>query len=181
MAIQLTKQQQQYVGAGAIAALALGFVYFKFFWLPVSAAKEEARNKIAEIEGKIEKAKRQAARLERLQQELNVLNEQAVEAERRLPRSKSVPDMLITLSSVAEKQRVTILSFTPGPVKPQQYFLELNYPVSVKGTFHNIGRFFAALALEERIFNIQNVNYPAPDASGEMTVTFTLLSYQYKG
>lgn len=181
MAIQLSKQEQQYVGAGAIAALLLMGAYVKFFWLPISAAKDEARKKIAEIEAKIDKAKKQAARLERLQQELNVLNEQAVQAELRLPRSKDVPNMLLTLSGVAQKQRVSILSFSPGPVKTQQYFMELNYPVTIRGTYHNIGRFLAALALEQRIFNVQNVSYPAPDAGGEMTVSFTLLSYQYKG
>lgn len=181
MAIQLTKQQQQYAGAGAIAAVALGFVYIKFFWLPVSTAKASARQKIVEIEAKIDKAKKQAARLERLQQELNTLNEQAIQAELRLPRSKSVPDILVALSSLAQKQRVALLSFAPGPSKSQQYFIELNYPVSVRGSYHNIGRFLASLALEQRIFNVQNVVYPAPDASGEMTVTFMLLSYQYKG
>lgn len=181
MAIQLTKQQQQYVGAGVVAFVVLLGVYVKFFWLPISAAKAEARQKIAEIEAKIDKAKKQAARLDRLKDELNVLNEQAVQAEARLPRSKSVPDMLVTLSAVAQKQRVAILTFSPGPVKTQQYFMELNYPVTIRGSYHNIGRFLAALALEQRIFNVQNVTYPAPDGSGEMTVTFVLLSYQYKG
>lgn len=181
MAIQLSKQEQQYIGAGAIAALLLMGAYVKFFWLPISAAKDEARKKIAEIEAKIDKAKKQAARLERLQQELNVLNEQAVQAELRLPRSKDVPNMLLTLSAVAQKQRVNILSFSPGPVKAQQYFMELNYPVTIRGTYHNIGRFLAALALEQRIFNVQSVSYPSPDGLGEMTVSFTLLSYQYKG
>ncbi|MDX6770447.1 MAG: type 4a pilus biogenesis protein PilO [Elusimicrobiota bacterium] len=181
MAIQLTKQQQQYVGAGAIGALLLIGAYVKFFWLPISAAKAEARQKIVEIEAKIDKAKKQAARLDRLKDELNVLNEQAVQAEARLPRSKSVPDMLVTLSSVAQKQRVTILTFAPGPVKPQQYFMELNYPITIRGSYHNVGRFLAALALEQRIFNVQNVTYPAPDGAGEMTVSFMLLSYQYKG
>ncbi len=181
MAIQLTKQQQQYVGAGAVAAVMVIAAYVKFFWLPISAAKAEARQKIAESEAKIDKAKKQAARLERLQQELNVLNEQAVQAELRLPRSKSVPDMLVTLSALAQKQRVAILSFAPGPVKAQQFFTELNYPVTIRGTYHNIGRFMAALALEQRIFNVQNVNYPAADGTGEITVTFVLLSYQYKG
>lgn len=181
MAIQLSKQEQQYLGAGAIAAILVIGLYVKFFWLPISAAKEDARKKIAESEAKIDKAKKQAARLDRLQQELNLLNEQAVQAELRLPRSKDVPNMLITLSAVAQKQRVSILSFSPGPTKEQQYFKELNYPVSIKGTYHNIGRFLAALALEQRIFNVQNVSYPNPDSAGEMTVTFTLLSYQYKG
>ena len=37
------------------------------------------------------------------------------------------------------------------------------------------------IALEERIFNVKDINYPAADAAGDMTVTFTLISYQYKG
>ena len=44
-----------------------------------------------------------------------------------------------------------------------------------------IRRFLAAVALEERIFNVKDINYPAADPLGDMTVTFTLLSYQYKG
>ena len=39
----------------------------------------------------------------------------------------------------------------------------------------------AAVALEERIFNVKDVIYPSAGADGEMTVTFTLLTYQYKG
>ena len=42
-------------------------------------------------------------------------------------------------------------------------------------------RFLAAIALEERIFNVKDVMYPAAGGDGEMTVTFTLLTYQYKG
>lgn len=181
MAIQLSKKEQQYVGAGAIGVLLLLAAYVQFFWLPISAAKAEAREKIAQIEAKIDKARKQASRLDQLRLDLEALNKQAAQAELRLPRTKDVPNMLLTLSALAQKQRVSVVSFSPGPIREQQYFRELNYPVSIKGTYHNVGRFLAALALEERIFNVQSVSYPAPDGLGEMTVTFTLLSYQYKG
>lgn len=181
MAIQLTKQQQQTVVAGVFMFAMLGFVYVKFFWLPIAQAKAEAAQKIEEIEAKIVKAKQQAARLERLQAEIASLNERAIEAEKRLPKTKSVPDILLAISSLAQKNRVVITSFTPGTQRSQTYFIELQYPLSVRGSYHNLGRFLAALSLEERIFNITNINYPSADASGEMTVTFTLLSYQYKG
>jgi len=47
--------------------------------------------------------------------------------------------------------------------------------VTVKGQFHNIGKFLAALSLEERIFNVSNVIYSEPVAgSGEMNVSFYL-------
>ncbi|MBI3288262.1 MAG: type 4a pilus biogenesis protein PilO [Elusimicrobia bacterium] len=181
MAIQLSKQQQQYVAAGVFMAVALGFVYVKFFWLPIAQAKTEARAKIEEIEAKIAKAKQQAARRERLQADLASLNEKAIEAEKRLPKSKSVPDILVTIAALARKNRVELLSFTPGGQRGQQYFTELAYPLSVKGGYHNIGKFLAAIALEERIFNVKDINYPAPGGDGEMTLTFTLISYQYKG
>lgn len=181
MAIQLSKQQQQYLGAGAILFCAVGFLYVKFFWLPISQSKAELTEKIAQIESKITKAEAQASRLKRLQDELASLNQQAVEAEKRLPKTKSVPDILLALSRLAQKGRVTLQTFSPGPQKSQQYFTELSYPMTVKGTYHNIGRFFAAVALEERIFNVKDVVYPAAASNGEMTVTFTLLTYQYKG
>lgn len=181
MAIQLSKQQQQYLGAGAIFICLFGFLYVKFFWLPISQSKTELSDKIAQIEAKITKAEAQASRLKRLQDELASLNQQAVEAEKRLPKSKSVPEILLALSRLAQKGRVTIQSFSPGPQKSQQYFIELNYPMTVRGSYHNIGRFFAAVALEERIFNVKDVVYPAAGADGEMVVTFTLLTYQYKG
>lgn len=181
MAIQLSKDQQQYLGAGAIAFLLLTGAYVKFFWLPISQKEAELTDQIKTIETKIAKAEAQASRLARLQSELAVLNQQAIEAEKRLPKNKDVPDILVTLSHLGEKNRVAIMGISPGPTKSQQYFTELNYPMSVKGSYHDIGRFFAAIALETRIFNIKDVVYPAAGSGGEMTVTFTLLTYQYKG
>ena len=181
MAIQLTKQQQQTLAGGAVLFLVATGLYVKFFWLPISDKQAELSEQIKQIEAKIQKAEAQASRLKRLQDELATLNQQAGEAEKRLPRVKDVPDVLVTLSKLAEKNRVSVMSFSPGPTKSQQYFIELAYPMTVKGSYHNIGRFLASIALETRIFNVKDVVYPSAAGDGEMTVTFTLLTYQYKG
>ena len=181
MAIQLSKQQQQYLGGGAIFLVLGVFFYVRFFWLPISQKMSDLTQQIDEIDRKIAKATAQASRLQRLQADLAKLNQDAIEAERRLPKSKSVPDMLVTLSNLGQQNRVSIMTFSPGAQKSQQFFIELSYPMTVKGSYHNIGRFLAAVALEERIFNVKDVVYPAAGGDGEMTVTFTLLTYQYKG
>lgn len=181
MAITLSKELQKQLGAAAVLLGVGGFVYVKFFWLPISHKKAELTQQIAQIDQKISRAEAQASRLKRLQDELATLNQKAAEAEQRLPKDKDVPDILIKLARLAQKYGVSIRSFAPGPQKSQQYFTELNYPMSVRGGFHSIGRFFAALALETRIFNVRDVNYPTEGSDGEMTVTFTLLTYQYKG
>ncbi|MBI4375518.1 MAG: type 4a pilus biogenesis protein PilO [Elusimicrobia bacterium] len=180
--INLSKEQQKVFAIGGVMLIATSVVYYKFFWSPYSKKIVEAQKQNEEIEAKIEKAKFQASRLPQLEATLNRLNEQAQEAEKRLPKKKSVPEILVTVSDLAEKARVSLISFAPGGNSNKQFFTELFYPVQVKGAYHSIGRFLAALALEERIFNIQNVTYsePAPE-TGEMTVNFMLISYQYKG
>lgn len=181
MAIQLSKQQQQYIGAGVFLFAVGTGLYVKFFWMPISQKMTDLTSQIEDIDRKIAKATAQASRLKQLQADLAKLNQDAIEAERRLPKDKSVPDMLVTLSTLAQQNRVEIMSFVPGAQKSQQYFTELSYPMTVRGSYHNIGRFLAAIALEERIFNVKDIVYPAAGGDGSMTATFTLLTYQYKG
>ncbi|MFA6004178.1 MAG: type 4a pilus biogenesis protein PilO [Elusimicrobiota bacterium] len=179
--IKLTKQQQQYLAAGVIGGAAVLFCYVKFFWMPISAKTVEVKGKIEALAKDIEAAKRQAARLPELEKQLVSLNERKIDAEKRLPKSKSVPTILVTLGALGDKYRVALISFTPGGSKVQQYFTELKFPMTVRGAFHNIGRFLAALSLEQRLYNVYNVTYSeAAEATGEMTVNFELVSYQYK-
>jgi Tfp pilus assembly protein PilO len=162
-----------------------GYCYFAFFWAPISQKIEDAQKTIDAVEAKIDKATKQAARLPHLQAELAELNQQAIEAEKRLPKKKSTADILVTITQLADSAHVSLMSFTPGSAPKKggsPFFNELSYPLTVKGSYHNIGKFLAAVSLEERIFNVENVNYSEPQAdTGEMQVTFTLISYQYKG
>ncbi len=181
MAMNLTRQQQQSIGGGVFLFLVGAGLYVQFFWLPISQKKEDLSNQIQGIEDKISKAQAQASRLKRLQDELAALNQEAVDAEKRLPKNKSVPDILNSLTAIGTKYDVVIQSFAPGPQKSQQYFIELNYPMTVRGGYHSIGRFLAALAQEERIFNVKDISFPSPGPDGQMLITFTLITYQYKG
>lgn len=178
MAIKLTKQQKQYLAAGVVGFAAFVFCYVKFFWLPMTKKITDINAKIETLDRDIQAAQRQAARLPDLEKLLVSLNERKIEADKRLPVRKSVPDILVTIGDLAKKNRVLLSSFAPGPTKKQQYFTELRYPVAVKGAFHNIGRFLAALSLEQRLYNVFDVNYSEPTGdTGMMGVSFTLASY----
>jgi type IV pilus assembly protein PilO len=181
MNIKLTKQQQQVVAAAVLGTGAFVYCYVQFFWLPISQKTAKITAETAALERDIEKAQRQAARLPDLERQLVSLNERKIEAEKRLPKTKAVSDILVALDVLGAKNGVMLLSFAPGPSKQQQYFIEFRFPVNVRGTFHNIGKFLAALALEQRLYNVFNVSYPEPaGATGEMQVAFELVSYQYK-
>lgn len=179
--IKLTPKQMQ-IAAGAVVLLgAGGFLYFKFFWLPVSERISTAKAGIEEVEGKIDKANKQAARLPQIQKELVVLNQQATDAEKRLPKTKDLPAVIDTLAALAQKHKVNLTNITPSGQVPKQFFIEVPYTIGASGTFHDLGRFFAAVALEERIFNIRNVTFTGGGSDPKLTVSFTLVAYQYKG
>jgi Tfp pilus assembly protein PilO len=119
-------------------------------------------------------------RVKQIDKEIAELKEKATDAERRLPQTKSVPDILVTVAKIAKKNNILVLGFTPGAMGSKPFFFELNYPLRIKGTCHSIGKFLAGLALEERIFNVMNMVFGTASPDGIMEVNFTLLSYQYK-
>ncbi len=181
MTLQLTKEQQV-IAAGAVGLAALLFCGAQFFWLPVLQRTAEIQAKIESLDKEIDSAQSQANRLPQLEKRLASLNARKIESEQRLPKAKFVPDILVALGKIGVRQRVTLHSFSPGGSKDQQYFIELHFPVVVHGSFHSIGKFFAALALEPRLYNVYNVIYSEEaEASGEMQATFELVAYQYKG
>ena len=178
--IKLTPDQMKLAAAGVVILGVFGFVYLRYFWGPMSERIVKAKEKIEEAQAKIDKATTQAARLPIIQKQLVVLNEQAADAEKRLPKKKELPAVIDTLAALSSKYKVGLSNFTPGAASTKQFFIEVPYTVSATGSFHNVGRFFAAIALEERIFNVRNVTF-AGGADAKLTVSFTLIAYQYKG
>lgn len=175
--IKLTDAQIKTLAAAVLGLGALGYVYVAFFWLPISKKINDADTLIQTTEQKITGAKAVASQKARLEAELASLQEQAAEANRRLPTSKSTPDILVTLADLADRNGVDLMSFAPPSVSNKQFFSELSYPLTVSGHYHDLGKFLAALSLEERIFNVQNINFGAPGAEGQLNVTFKLISY----
>lgn len=179
--IKLSKEQQQFLAAAVLMLGGGGFAYVKYFWLPVSEKIAETRAKIEEVEGKISKAKTQAVRLNKIQKELEDLSVAALEAEKRLPKTQDLPAVIDTVTALSRRYNLKLLTFTPGASKPQSHFVETSYAITASATFHELGRFLAAVALEERIYNVRGITYGAVDAQGRMAVSFQLISYQYKG
>jgi Tfp pilus assembly protein PilO len=178
--IKLTKDQQQYIVLAILVLGGGGFSFIKYFWMPTSEKIVTTGKEIEKIVRRINKAKGQAGRLKRIQLEIEKLNEQAEDAERRLPKEQDLPSVIDTVSELSRKFNVSLVSFSPGGPSAQAHFIEVPYQMTTKASYHDLGRFLAALALEERIFNVRNINYGTP-ADGKLSVSMTLISYQYKG
>ncbi|MEE8425000.1 MAG: type 4a pilus biogenesis protein PilO [Elusimicrobiota bacterium] len=179
--IKLTKEQQQYAVFAILALGGGGYAYFTYFWMPTSEKIVTTRVSIKAVQARINKAKGQAGRLKRIQRELAVLDEQAVDQERRLPKQRDLPSVIDTVSSLTKKYNAKLSGFAPGAATNKSHFIEVPYTLSLSATYHDLGRLLAAIALEERIFNVRDINFGGAGANGMLTVNLTLISYQYKG
>ncbi len=184
--IELTKEQQQ---AAVLAVLFIGgggFAYVKYFWGPTSEKITETTKKIEAVESKIQKAQRQAGRLNKIKKQLVKLNQEAEKVERKLPKDLDLPTVIDTISNLARRHNVEIKTFGQPNSTTRAHFKEFSFSLSINATYHNLGRFLAAIALEERIFNSREVSFTpggSVNKSGEtqLGVSFQLVSYIYKG
>jgi len=157
----------------------IGF-YLYYFYIPYSKKISELKIKISKLESNITQAKMAKAKYIDLNKKLDELNNQKIELEKKIPKDKDMPEVIKTIKFIADKYGVSIRSINSGSaVKDSEgYFFRVVYNINVIGSYHNIGRFFAAISLNERIFNIENVAISGGDPSN---VSFMLVSYQYGG
>lgn len=184
--IELTKEQQQYLVFAVLVIGGGGFSYVKYFWLPTSEKIKETVQKIEEVDKKIQKAQRQAGRLNKIKTQLAQLNDEAEKVEKQLPKDLDLPGVIDTVSGLARKNSVTLSQFGAPSSATKSHFKEITFALTASGSYHDLGRFLASLALEERIYNARNLNFSLGAGSSVggdtmLTVTFQLVSYQYKG
>ncbi|OGR52542.1 MAG: hypothetical protein A2049_11370 [Elusimicrobia bacterium GWA2_62_23] len=180
--IQLTKEQMGQIAAGLLFGGLFIYGYLFYFWLPTAKKIEENTKKVATIEADINKAKMQKAKYKNLEAKLVSLREEKDAAQKKLPRDRKLPDLLRTITALSKKHKINVQAITPAGSAPVEYFTRVSYIISLKGNYHDVGRFLTALGLEERIMTSENLTMGATNApEASVNAQFTLVAYQYNG
>ncbi len=170
--------QKKLLAAALFATAAYAFT--RLLWLPLSSRAQTAETKLDDAGAKVEKMKRQAARLDRLQKELVALNEAAVGVERVLPKTRPSIQDLGRVKELAGENSVTLSELAAENPVHQAYFIELSYDAAAQATSQEMARFLKDLAGEERLALVKKLAFGPPEAGGKRRVTFKLVFYQQK-
>ncbi|MCK4935390.1 MAG: type 4a pilus biogenesis protein PilO [Elusimicrobiales bacterium] len=180
--IKLTKDQITQLVAGLFFAGIFGYFYVAYFWLPLSKKITENTKKVATIEKDITKARVKKAQYKNLEKKLAGLVVQKEAAQKKLPKEKKVPDLIRMLTYLSKKHNISISRINPSVAKKERYFTKVAYNITLTSSYHSLGRFLTALALEERILTMENVSITAAKSDDyTINVNFVLTSYQYSG
>lgn len=180
--IQLTKEQMGQIVGGVLIGGLFIYLYLFYFWLPTGKKIDENTAKAEVMQRDIDNAKKQKAKFKNLEEKLVSLKLEREAAVKKLPSEKKIPDLIRTVTKLSKKYRVSVTAINPSGQAKVEYFTKVNYLISMKGNYHDIGRFLTALGLEERILTSENLIITGTVGSEtSATGTFTLAAYQYNG
>jgi type IV pilus assembly protein PilO len=148
------------VTLGVIALL--GLVFYQFLYSDLGVRISSARAHQAALEE--ERASYQRRRGEYLgfRRELKHLEEEQREILRALPRRAEIPSFLANVQEQAEVAGLEVLNVDIGQEVPQDLYLKIPVKVEVRGSYHQVTRFFRNMGEMRRIVNVENLSL-SPD------------------
>ena len=158
------------------AILILVFFYFFTSFLPVfypprAAEISELRGRVEKLSAEVEQAKRTAANLPRLEQEMAELHEKWADATKLLPPEKEMASLLRKVTVAGQQSGIAFTLFEPSEPVPAAFYTEHPVAVKVEGGFHDVGSFLASLAGMTRIVNVTNLDLAAVDQDNDKEET----------
>jgi type IV pilus assembly protein PilO len=153
--------QMRFVSYAGIALL-LSLFYWNFSYSQNSRVLNEKRERLADLKTQQETKERQIAQLERLREEVKVLDAKLKEALAQLPDQKEIPDLLSTVSSLGREAGLEILLFRQRPEVLQDFYAEVPVEMLMKGTYGQLSEFFNRVGKLNRIVNVKDISMKTP-------------------
>jgi type IV pilus assembly protein PilO len=154
-----------------IAAVLSGVALWAYFVSSLLPFGYQARTKRAKelraqqesASAELEKARRTVSNLPQLEAEQKELERKWRHAEKLLPTTKEMPELLTEMTQAGEQAGVEFKLFRPEAGKPQEFYNENPVQVQVKGGFHQVGVFLSRLANLSRIVNVTELHMAGTD------------------
>lgn len=141
-------------GAILCAFLAVSGLYFvhTYVFAPMVERTQSRRLRLE----RVEESNRGAARIaelgdSELEERLTAYGDHIARLEALIPADEEVAALLDAIADEERRAGVEMTMMRPEPVQPGDYYDRLSYQVTVRGGYHAVGSFMAAIASLERI------------------------------
>ncbi len=176
----LPKEVLQVVVLGLALLGGGGWAYVTYRWSPL-ADKIAALHKRIDANGKlIDGARGQQADLQGTMKRLQEAQQEAAAAGAEFPlvSMRENINAIVTMEILMGKYGVTVENMTVAAPKKTESYVELPINMSVRGPFQGIASSIAALALQPRLYNFQDVSFAGPESDSVLPAKITMLLYE---
>jgi type IV pilus assembly protein PilO len=186
MALIPEERHKQYALLAGIAAIALTYAFFQYWYVPRAETLESLETRLELLQDQNRRAQVIAARGgPELEERLAVYERHLARMEELIPRRGEVPALLNTITAEANRFGVIMGSLRPDGLREEEYYTRESYQVSVIGEFHRVGQFLTSVASLQRIISPVDVEItpytgqaPPVGIENPVTVSFRIETYQ---
>lgn len=169
--LKLSPAKKVGVTLGVIVLLAL--LDYQFFYGDTATRITSARAHQSELDDELAGYKKRRGEYLGYRDELKQLLEEQRGLLRALPKRAEIPTFLSNVQEQAELASLEVLSVDIGQEAPMDLYIKIPVKMEVRGTYHQIARFFRNVGEMARIVNVENLSLapdrdkvPAGDAPG---------------
>jgi type IV pilus assembly protein PilO len=173
---KLTRLQRILICVGALVVIVVPFTWFSF--LPKMEKIDMLEEEKAQLESRLEIAKRKAVQLRRYQALLKEAKENYKEASRKLPQAKEIPDLLANITASGQETGLEFVLFDPQDEALKDFYAEIPVAIEVSGTYRDVVQFFDKLARLSRIVNLRNISM-SPQKADKLNTSCTAVTYRF--
>lgn len=175
---KIKKKQITFLFIIAIIAIISGYIYLIFLPGEREIARLTSDQKNKEIQ--LSKAVLLARNQERLVKEIAELEDRVEQVKKELPKEKEIPQLLQRIDSTGRETNIDFLFFKPRPVVSKEFYGEVPIDLSVKGTFHDLGRFLNTIAGFPRLINMSRLKINSMNENdGKVTIKADMIAMTY--
>ena len=174
------------VTVGAIGVL--GLLFYQVLYSDVRDDIGRAEGQRADLE--TEKASYATRKREYLayRSELRLLQEEQRELLRALPKKAEIPSFISNVQEQAELSGLEVLHIDIDPESPQDLYVKIPVKMEIRGTYHQVAKFFKNTSELRRIVNVENLSLtPERNATAEqmnaptrMHAKFVAATFRFK-
>jgi type IV pilus assembly protein PilO len=158
--LELPTRQRVVILVGSVGFLV--FLYAQFIYWPRSEMIAEKEDAVARLQTERNHKAALVANIEDARKEVMQLEGDLRKAVAQLPDTKEIPDLLSTISALGREPGLEIIQFKQRPEEYDEFYARVPVDIVVRGTFHQVERFFESVGRMARIVNVTDVGIKSP-------------------
>lgn len=142
-----------------VVVLLIGVGFWFNFYQPLVESLDSMQAQYSQLEQQEADARKRKATYDRDRRRRDEAEKNFAQQIRALPSDAQISSFLNKLATQAELVGLEIRSVKPKEEEPAEYFVRLPVELELRGTFHQLAKFFYLVGNLDRIINVENIKF----------------------
>jgi len=152
--------------------LVLFGLFYYFVYLPKTEEIATLRSRLRQLDQQVIQKRKLVRNIKQFRREYALLKKKLDESLRQLPNKEMIDKILMDIASYERRENLESILFKPRKEQKHGFYAVVPVQVQIRGTYHQIGKFFEDIVNLPRIVNVKGYKFTKPkDVEGVIILT----------